>query len=259
MGNPVKVIGIIPARYGSTRLKAKPLADICGKPMIQHVAERARKARCLSDVLVATDDERVVAAVKNFGGHAVMTPQELRSGTDRIAFAAKGLAGADLIVNIQGDEPLIAPEMIDATVEPLLRDASIRAGTAAKQLSSEEELRNPSIVKVVMDSAGNALYFSRSPIPYLRDGGGDKSWTSIHTYYKHFGIYVFRREFLIEFSGWSESALEKAERLEQLRILEHGVAIRVTLTDCESVAVDTPEDLEMVRSILRKQLSAKNL
>jgi len=259
VGHSARVVGIIPARYGSTRLKAKPLADICGKPMIQHVVERAKSARTLNEVLVATDDERIVSAVREFGGEAVMTPKELRSGTDRIAYVAKNLTEASLIVNIQGDEPLIPPKMIDAAVKPLIDDASIRVGTAAKKISSEEELKNPSIVKVVVNISGDALYFSRSPIPYLRDGSSGKTWSSQYTYLKHFGIYVFRRDFLMEFSGWSESALEKAERLEQLRILERGVPIRVTLTECESIAVDTQEDLEKVRTILRKQLSSKKL
>jgi len=247
------IVGIIPARYGSTRLAAKPLVDLCGKPMIQHVCERASQATLLDEVIVATDDDRIVTVVKNFGGNAIMTPASLRSGTDRIAFVAKELRDADIVVNIQGDEPLIAPAMIDEAVRPLMNDASIVVGTIVKKIGQSEEISNPNVVKVVLDDENNALYFSRSPIPYMRDNNSVESWYTHHTYFKHFGLYVFRREFLLKFAQWDESKLEKIEKLEQLRILEHGFKIKATITEHDSIPIDTAEDAEKVRTILQQQ------
>jgi len=223
--------------------------------MIQHVCERASKATLLNEVIVATDDDRIMNAVKNFGGEAIMTPTSLRSGTDRIAYVAKELENADVIVNIQGDEPLLVPAMIDEAVRPLITDASIVVGTIVKKIERSEEISNPNVVKVVVDTENNALYFSRSPIPYMRDSNSVESWYRHHTYFKHFGLYVFRREFLLKFAQWNESPLEKTEKLEQLRILEHGYKIKTTITEHDSIPVDTAEDAEKVRKILRQQLS----
>ena len=251
------IVGIIPARYGSTRLPAKPLVDLCGKPMIQHVYERASQASLVDEIIVATDDDRIVAAVRGFGGNAIMTPADLRSGTDRIALVAKELRHADIIVNIQGDEPLIIPAMIDEAVRPLMNDGSIVVGTVVKKIEQSEEIVNPSVVKVVLDEEHNALYFSRSPIPYLRDNGPVESWHRRHTYFKHFGLYVFRRDFLLKYAQWKESTLEQMEKLEQLRILEHGFNIKATITEYDSVPVDTADDAEKVRKILKQQLSVR--
>lgn len=248
------IIGIIPARYASTRLPAKPLVDLCGKPMIQHVYERASQATLLTKVLVATDDKRIVDIVQSFGGEAVMTPASLRSGTDRVAFVARNLPQADIVVNVQGDEPLIAPQMIDQAVRPLAQDKTVRVGTLVKQISSADDITNPGIVKVVLDLNGNGIYFSRSPIPYLRDGASIDQWHRQHTFFKHIGLYVFRKDFLLEYASWQESSLEQTEKLEQLRILEHGYSIKTAVTEYDSIPVDTADDAERVRQILQKNM-----
>jgi 3-deoxy-manno-octulosonate cytidylyltransferase (CMP-KDO synthetase) len=247
------IVAIIPARYGSTRLPAKALVDLCGKPMIQHVYERTARARLVRDVIVATDDERIATVVRAFGGEVVMTPSSLRTGSDRIAHAAANLTAADIIVNVQGDEPLIVPEMIDEAIKPLVDDPVICVGTLVKKITSSEELRNPATVKVVLDDAGNAVYFSRSPIPYLRDTIDTEAWHTHHDYYKHIGLYVFRKNSLLTFSSWKESPLEQAEKLEQLRLIEHGVKIRATLTTHDTIPIDTAEDADRVRLLLQQQ------
>ncbi len=249
MNSTARVVAIIPARYGSLRLPAKPLADICGKPMVQHVYERAAKATLINAVLVATDDERIASVVRGFGGHAVMTPESLQTGTDRIAYVARSLADADIVVNVQGDEPLIEPAMIDEAVEPLTMDASINMGTLVRRIEDNAELTNPGIVKVVCDRDGNGLYFSRSPIPFGRDIPQNE-WLKNHAYYKHIGLYVFRREFLSKYTEMAQTPLECTEKLEQLRILENGYKIRCAVTSYDSVPVDTAEDLEKVRAIM---------
>jgi 3-deoxy-manno-octulosonate cytidylyltransferase (CMP-KDO synthetase) len=247
--NPVRVIAIIPARYGSQRLPAKPLADICGKPMVQHVYERTAKAKLVNAVFVATDDERIATVVQKFGGQAVLTPASLQTGTDRIAYATRSLPNADIIVNVQGDEPVIEPAMIDEAVAPLIHDSSIQVGTLVRKIESAAELTNPGIVKVVLDRENNGIYFSRSPIPFGRDLE-QNDWLKHHTYYKHFGLYVFRSDFLKRFTEMAQTPLEKAEKLEQLRILENGFKIRCTATSFDSITVDTQEDLEKVRTIV---------
>jgi 3-deoxy-manno-octulosonate cytidylyltransferase (CMP-KDO synthetase) len=252
----VRVVAIIPARYGSQRLPAKPLADICGKPMVQHVYERAAKATLVSAVLVATDDERIMSAVHGFGGRAVMTPESLQTGTDRIAYVASSRPDANVVVNVQGDEPLIEPAMIDEAVAPLVQDNSILVGTLVRKIESNDELTNPGIVKVVLDNEGNGMYFSRSPVPFGRDFQ-QTELLKHHTYYKHIGLYVFRREFLGTFTGLIQTPLEKAEKLEQLRILENGYKIRCTVTSFDSVPVDTQEDLDRVRAIVKQGTQKK--
>jgi 3-deoxy-manno-octulosonate cytidylyltransferase (CMP-KDO synthetase) len=244
------VIGIIPARYASNRLPGKPLLDLAGKPIIQHVFERARQAKTLNEVLVATDDERISRAVSAFGGKAVMTPTTVQSGSDRAAYAVRNLE-ADVIVNIQGDEPFINPEMIDETVQALLDDQQIEASTPVRKIGSSEELSNLSVVKVVLDENKYALYFSRFAIPFLRVLQDRQDWTEKHQYYKHIGLYVFRKKFLLMFTQWGRSPLEQAEQLEQLRVLEHGHRIKCVITEHDSFSVDTPEDLEHLREKVR--------
>jgi 3-deoxy-manno-octulosonate cytidylyltransferase (CMP-KDO synthetase) len=244
------VIGIIPARYASRRLPRKPLLDLFGKPIIQHVYERAKGAKLLTDVFVATDDKRIADAVSAFGGKAVMTPRTIKSGSDRAAYAASTLR-ADVIVNIQGDEPLIRPEMIDDTVQTLLDGEEIQTSTPVKKITSPEELLDPNVVKVVIDEKGFALYFSRSMVPFLRADADQEMWVKRHDYYKHIGLYVFRKEFLLTFTQWDSSPLEQAEQLEQLRILEHGHRIKCVITEHDSLSVDTPEDLERLKRNIR--------
>lgn len=243
-------IGIIPARYASQRLPAKPLLDLLGKPMVQRVYEQAMKARKLDRVIVATDDRRIEQAVKAFGGEVLMTRADVVSGSDRVAAVAKSLA-AELYVNIQGDEPLIPPALIDEAVETLERDSGAVVGTLARRLESPDDLSNPGVVKVVFDRRGHALYFSRSPIPHVRDENDLSRWPSSAAMYKHIGIYVYRREFLLRFALMEASPLERAEKLEQLRILEAGETIAVGTTLHDTVPVDTPADVERVLHILK--------
>lgn len=238
------VVAIIPARYASTRLNGKPLLHIAGKPMIQWVYERAKKAKLTNDVIAATDDKRVFDAVRYFGGKAVMTSPEHRTGTDRIAEAADGL-NADIIVNVQGDEPLIEPEMIDEAIRPLTNDSEIVAATLKTKIRDEAELNNPNVVKVVTDKNDFALYFSRLPVPYVRGQG-----KNIH--FKHIGLYVYRKDFLLKFAKMKPTPLEEAEKLEQLRVLENGYKIKVVETEHDSIGVDTEEDMERVRKIVIK-------
>jgi 3-deoxy-manno-octulosonate cytidylyltransferase (CMP-KDO synthetase) len=247
----MRVVAVIPARYASQRLPAKPLADICGKPMVQRVYERAARARRVDDALVATDDARIETAVRSFGGKAVMTPASLQSGTDRIAFVAKEL-DADIVVNVQGDEPLIEPAMIDEAVA-VVAESDALVGTLVKKIESQAELFNPNVVKVALGANGNCLYFSRSPIPFGRDLQNDE-WLKHHTFYKHFGVYAFRRDLLLRFPTMAPTPLERAEKLEQLRILEHGFAIKAAVTTHDSIPVDTAEDLERVRMMYAKQV-----
>ena len=204
----LKIVGIIPSRYASQRLPAKPLADIHGKPMVQHVYERAKQSRLLTDVIIATDDERIESAVKKFGGKPVMTPSTIQSGSDRVAFAARSL-GADIIVNLQGDEPLIEPAMIDQTIQLLIDDAAAVVGTAVKKITSLDELLTPNIVKVVIDKNNYALYFTRSLVPFVRDSTEATDWLKRAVFYKHFGIYVYRNSFLQHFTSLASTPLEK--------------------------------------------------
>lgn len=251
MSKSANIIGIIPARYASTRLPGKPLVDICGKPMIQRVYERTRQSKLIERLIVATDDERIAGVVRQFGGEVALTPPEIRSGSDRVAYAARSLAEGDIVVNVQGDEPLIAPEMIDQAIQPLVDDPSIPVGTLVRKIDSAEELLNPGIVKVVLDESGFAMYFSRSPIPYARNATRTEKWHTQHQYFKHIGLYVYRRSFLLKFAGWDESPLERVEKLEQLRILEHGYRIKAAVTTFDSIPVDTAEDVERVKKLLQ--------
>lgn len=235
-----RILGVIPARFASSRFPGKALATLAGKPMLQHVYERAEQSRYLSRLLVATDDERIAAAVREFGGHVRMTSTEHPSGTDRLAEVASA-ENAALFVNIQGDEPLIDPEAIDAAILSVLHDEKIHMGTLKKKISDPSDLSNPNVVKVVTNLLEDAIYFSRAPVPYEREGA-----SGLPLHYKHIGLYVYRREFLLNYPDLTVGPLEIAERLEQLRALENGYRIRVKETEYESIGVDTPEDLERV-------------
>jgi 3-deoxy-manno-octulosonate cytidylyltransferase (CMP-KDO synthetase) len=240
------IIAVIPARYGSTRFPGKALADIKGRPMIQWVHERTRRSKLIHRVIVATDDERILSAVKSFGGEAMMTSSQHATGTDRIAEVAKSL-DCDIVVNVQGDEPLIRPEMIDEAIVPLVQDASIPMGTLCRKIDDRDEAFDPNVVKVVFDKNGLALYFSRAPIPWDRDAwAGKSSWKELSLegpLYKHIGLYVYRRDFLLDYAAMPRTPLEAAEKLEQLRALENGHRIKVAVTRYESFGVDIPGDL----------------
>jgi 3-deoxy-manno-octulosonate cytidylyltransferase (CMP-KDO synthetase) len=243
-----KAIAIIPARYNSTRLPGKPLVNILGKPMIQHVWERAMKAGKIERVIVATDDERVYNVVKVFGGEAAMTSKSHLSGTDRIAEVVAGRSlDTDIIVNIQGDEPMIDPDMIDQVVKLLQNDSRASIGTLCRKIKDKKEITDPNIVKVVFDNDGFALYFTRSPIPFHREGQGSRDkGQGEASYYKHIGIYSYRKEALLSLASMEPTPLEKTEKLEQLRALENGFRIKVSETDRDTIGVDTMEDLEKV-------------
>jgi 3-deoxy-manno-octulosonate cytidylyltransferase (CMP-KDO synthetase) len=249
--NELAIVAIIPARYASTRLPGKPLSDILGRPMIQHVYERARRAR-VERVIVATDDERIVRAVVAFGGEVRLTSPEHRSGTDRIAEVAADLA-ADLVVNVQGDEPLLDPALIDAATAPLLDDPTLEMATLATPLSDVPEFLNPNVVKVVRDARGDALYFSRAPIPCGREGGAAAVARGLA--WRHVGLYVYRRETLLRLARLPPAPLEELESLEQLRALAQGIRIRVVcVAAAPAPAVDTPEDLARVRELAAQTL-----
>ena len=243
----MKYIGIIPARYASTRFPGKPLAMLGGKAVIQRVYEQAMSV--LPEAYVATDDERIFACVEAFGGRAVMTRADHKSGTDRIEEAAeKTGTDADVIINIQGDEPFVQPSQIE-TLMHLFDDPSTQIGTLGKPFESIEAVRNPNSPKIVVDRRGFALYFSRSVIPYVR-GVEAGDWLTHFPFLKHLGVYAYRREVLAEVTRLPQSALEKAESLEQLRWLENGYRIRVGLTDVETVGIDTPDDLARAETFL---------
>lgn len=242
----MKVLCVIPARYASTRLPGKPLKDIAGKPMVVRVYERASKAKRVSETLVATDDQRIYDAVLAHGGKAQMTRADHPTGTDRLAEVVASRPDADLIVNVQGDEPLIDPGLIDQLAVCFEQDSDLQMATVKTEISDAAEQKNPNNVKVVTDQDEYALYFSRSLLPYPRHDG-----TPV---YKHIGIYAYRRDFLLQYAKMPETPLEHAESLEQLRALENGYRIKVVETSSKFVGVDTEEDLEKVRAIYEKQL-----
>ncbi|MDR3608958.1 MAG: 3-deoxy-manno-octulosonate cytidylyltransferase [Ignavibacteriaceae bacterium] len=241
------IIGIIPARFASTRLMGKPLADIGGKPMLQHAYESAKKSRLLQDVVIAVDDEKVAQIARNFGARVFVTPKNVATGTDRIAIVAKELTSAHIIVNIQGDEPFIKGRMIDQAIEPLLFDPTVNVSTLAKKIETVEDLKAVSIPKVVFDYNNFAMYFSRSPIPFVRNARTHLERLQKCEIYKHIGLYVYTRESLLNFTKLPQTDLELAEQLEQLRMLENGFRIKVVVTEYENLAVDTPDDLERAR------------
>lgn len=242
----MNVAAIIPARMGSTRFPGKPLARISGKPMIQHVYENASACTLIERVVVAADDKAVLQAVQAFGGEAYMTSRDHQTGTDRIAEVAR-IIDAEIIVNIQGDEPLLPPDAIEKAIRPLIDDVSIVMATLKTALRPEDDPRDPNIVKVATDSRGHALYFSRSPIPFRRND------TPGAQLYRHIGLYAFRRSFLFAFAALPQTPLELTESLEQLRALEHGHTIAVAETLYYPLGVDVPSDIDRVEAILRTQ------
>lgn len=237
-------LGIIPARYASTRFPGKPLIDIAGKSMIQRVYEQACSARSLDKVVIATDDERIITEVKRFGGEYVLTRANHQSGTDRCAEVAQKITGFEVIINIQGDEPYIDPIQIDL-LSSCFDDPDVKLATLIKKIQEREELFNSNIPKVVINTMGQAIYFSRQPIPFIRSTA-EENWAEAHQFYKHIGIYGYTNEALLQITHLPPSSLELAESLEQLRWIENGYKIQTKITNLETIAVDTPEDLEKI-------------
>lgn len=249
---PRKILGVIPARYASSRFPGKALVSIGAKTMLQHVYERVSMARYLTNVMIATDDQRIYDEARRFGGAVRMTRSDHLSGTDRVAEVASSDT-AEWIVNVQGDEPLIDPGAIDAAILPLLEEPAIPMGTLKKRIEDPREVGDPNVVKVVTDRFENAIYFSRSTIPYPRDQAAAHEPEPVH--FKHIGLYVYRRDFLLRYPDMPVGPLEKAERLEQLRALENGHKIRVVETEYESIGVDTPDDLDRVNKLFEATLA----
>jgi len=248
-----RVVAIIPARYQSNRFPGKPLAKILGRPMIQHVYERAVAVPLLDRVSVATDDQRIADCVRDFGGEVVMTRADHVSGTDRLAEAATllGIREQDVVVNIQGDQPLFDAEVVEQVARPLLDDPALPMATLIYRIVRPEEIHDPNHVKTVFDRHGRALYFSRSAIPFQRNPDDTVS----PTYYKHLGFYAYRKGFLLTFVGLPEGEWERFEKLEQLRALEYGYDIQVVLTTHDSIEVDTPKDLARVEAFMKQELA----
>ncbi|MCD6264619.1 MAG: 3-deoxy-manno-octulosonate cytidylyltransferase [Deltaproteobacteria bacterium] len=243
----MKIVAVIPARYQSKRFKGKPLALIAGKPMIQHVFQRTKACPELDEIYVATDDLRIYECVQEFGGTAIMTGENHQSGTDRIAEAVEtiNLADRDIVVNIQGDQPIFQPSMLSDLIQALIKNPTIPMSTFMHKIIDDQEIHDTNNVKVVVDNDGYALYFSRLPIPFYRDKKSKKT-----LYYKHLGLYAYRKEFLSAFTKLPYSLLEHAEKLEQLRVLEHGFKIKVVETIFDSIEVDIPEDIKKVEQNL---------
>jgi 3-deoxy-manno-octulosonate cytidylyltransferase (CMP-KDO synthetase) len=249
---PHRILGVIPARYASSRFPGKALASIGGKPMLQHVWERASEARYLTSVVIATDDDRIRAAAQRFGARVVMTRDDHPTGTDRVAEAASS-SDAYWVVNIQGDEPTLDPSAIDAAILGVLDqegDEAAPMGTLKTRILRPEIVADPNVVKVITGHDGNAIYFSRAPIPFIRDAGGEPV-----AHYKHIGLYIYQRDFLMAYPDLPVGPLERAERLEQLRALENGFKIRVVETDYDALGVDTPEDWEHVVELFKQGTS----
>ena len=249
------VLAVIPARFGAQRFPGKPLALISGKPMIQRVWEAAKSARRVSRVVVATDSEKIFAAVRKWGGEAMMTSRHCPSGTDRVAEVARS-SRAGIIVNVQGDEPLLSPHTIDKAVEALQQDTTAVMSTAVRKAENEREWRNPNVVKAVLDRMNYAIYFSRAPIPWEMGGRGTLPRSP---HWVHIGLYAFKRAFLFRFAALAPSTLEQSERLEQLRVLEHGCAIKVVIAQGFSCAVDRPEDVRKVERTLAKSQTRERI
>lgn len=240
----MKVLGVIPARYASTRFPGKPLVDIQGKSMIRRVYEQTAKASGIDKVVVATDDERIAAEVKNFGGEFIMTGSQHQSGTDRCAEVVGQVPGFDVVVNIQGDEPFIDPAQIDLLIS-CFTDPQVQLATLIKEIHTHEELFNHNLPKVILNSKREAVYFSRQTIPYIRNAEKE-NWLKAHQFYKHIGIYGYTVPVLLEITKLAPSSLEIAESLEQLRWVENGYSIQTRVTAIETIAIDTPEDLNKI-------------
>lgn len=243
------VLAVIPARYASTRFPGKPLADIGGKTMIRRVYEQVLQSKRVNRAVVATDDERIFEHVRSFGGEVRMTGAGHPSGTDRCAEVAGLFPKAKFILNVQGDEPFVQPEQIDLLADTLTGNSKFTIATLAKTIGQPEVLLNPNVVKVVFSDKNGAIYFSRQPIPFVR-GAAPENWLSQHIFYKHIGLYGFRRATLLKIAGLSPTPLERAESLEQLRWLENGLRIAVGITELETLGVDAPEDLEKIRRLI---------
>ena len=239
----MKTLIVIPARYASTRLPGKPLLRIAGVPLVVRVLRQAMRCTSVTDVLVAADDERIAEVVRAEGGQVMLTPPDLPSGGDRVAFAAREYGPADIVFNIQVDDPLVGPDMVDPLTELLAKDAGVSLGVLAKAIEKKEEEEDPGIVKMVFDENMRALYFSRSPIPFRRNPGA--------VMYKHIGPYAYRRDFLLRFCQWEPTPLERSESLEMLRVLEKGHEIRCLETDRDTIEVDSPRDVEMLEEYIR--------
>jgi 3-deoxy-manno-octulosonate cytidylyltransferase (CMP-KDO synthetase) len=251
------IIGIIPARFASTRLMGKPLADIGGKTLIQHTYENASRSKLINKIIIAVDDSKVAQVARGFGAEVIETPKKISTGSDRIAYAAKDIKDADIIVNIQGDEPFVEGKMIDETIEPLLFDKEVQVSTLAKKIETVKELNSPDVVKVVFDYWNYAIYFSRAAIPFVRDVKYDQEKLEQAEIYKHIGLYVFRRDALFKFTKLKPTDLEKAERLEQLRMIENGIKIKIVVTEFDSIGVDTPDDLERARKFYNWRIKSR--
>ena len=248
--NPHVVI-VIPARYGATRLPGKPLVPLAGQPMIQRVYERAKLATRAARVIVATDDDRILKAVESFGGDARMTRRDHRTGTERVAEVAAHEKG-DVFVNVQGDEPLLDPAAVDSAIDALLEEPAASIATVATPIKSPADIMDPNVVKTVLDFDNNGLYFSRAPIPWVRDTGARVA----ASHWKHIGLYGYRRDTLLEFPTLPPGELERIEQLEQLRWLENGFHMRVVETEYDPVSVDVPADIEKVQKILRERVES---
>ncbi len=247
-----KIVGIIPARYASKRLPAKLTLEIGGKSILQHTYENACKSKLLDEIIIAVDDERIAELCDSFGARYFLTPKEISSGSDRVAYVVKNFINAEIIVNIQGDEPFINPKTIDLAIEPLLFDTKVEVSSLMTPIIDYKDLENPSVVKVVFDYENYALYFSRSKIPHLRDAKTQREHINSGLYFKHIGLYVYKRNALLKFTSYEQTDLEKAEKLEQLRMLETGMKIKMVQTDYSSVSIDTAEDLRLARRFYNK-------
>ena len=245
----MRIVAVIPARYAATRFPGKVLAPILGKPMLQWVFEQTQKAACLDDVWIATDHPEVQRVAESFGARVILTSPTARSGTDRIAEAVE-MEPVDIVVNVQGDEPMIDPGAIDAAIEPFFTDEQLQVSTLVRPAQSLEEMQDINTARVIFDQNHFAIYFTRGIIPYNRDEPDRSHWLDHFKYFQHVGLYVYRKEFLLKFAGWEESQLEKIEKLEQLRILEHGYKIKVVETDYVPICVDVPEDIPRVERVL---------
>jgi 3-deoxy-manno-octulosonate cytidylyltransferase (CMP-KDO synthetase) len=254
-----KIVAVVPARYDSTRYEGKPLAVIAGKTMIERVYLQAKKVKDIDRVIVAVDDERIEKEVKRFGGEVCLTSKDHASGTDRIAEVIKkiDLAPEDIVVNIQGDEPLLEPKSVEELVNPLMSNPEEYMSTLCYIIRDKKEIFDPNIVKTAIDKDGYALYFSRSTIPWVVDEDEREDLSRIK-YYKHLGLYAYRKDFLLKFTSWPVSPLEKLEKLEQLRVLENGYRIKIALTEHDPVEVDRPEDVKKVERIIKDRASQKS-
>ncbi|MCS6928584.1 MAG: 3-deoxy-manno-octulosonate cytidylyltransferase [Saprospiraceae bacterium] len=244
------VVAVIPARYASTRFPGKPLVDIWGKSMLQRVWERVCMATSVKRVVIATDDERIYEHARSFGAEVIMTRADHRSGTDRCAEAVAGIEAADIVLNIQGDEPFVQPDQINLLVRTLREEPECPIATLVKRICDQEELFSPNVVKAVFSERRRALYFSRHPIPFVR-GAAPETWLAKTVFYKHIGMYAFRRSVLLQLAQLPDSPLEQAESLEQLRWLAHGYDLAVGITEQESISIDTPEDLQRLLATLK--------